>query len=114
MQLAYTSYKIISVGIKLYDIYNQIQKQKDFSEEISSNLIKGGVSEGAKKISEPIASSIAQEIRKSAEETGIIKQISENTKIDKEVYSSMLEGTMKEQMLFGIKDLTSYTIGGLL
>jgi len=110
-QIFFTGY---NVGRMFYNIYNQIQIQKNLPDNIASSLIMGGIVEGISKISEPIISLIAQEIIKSAESTGVIEQISKSTKVNKEVYSSMLEGTIKDRMLSGVEDFISYTIGGLL
>lgn len=113
-QIIYTSYKIINTGLQLYNIYNNLPAQKEFSKEDIKNLIIKGVSEGAKQISEPTATIIAKQITGKAKEEKILDKISKKTNVNEDIYSSMLEGTFKEQMLSGVKNLTSYTLEGII
>jgi hypothetical protein len=109
----YKAYSIAKIGKELYDTYTESKNKNETFDKLMTEATKYSTSEASKKLSENDASQIAKGIRLTAESVGLISQISQESKIDENVYGSMLEGSVKNGMLSGIGNLTSYTVEGL-
>lgn len=108
----YKAYNIGRAGKAIWDAYEKPKnKEKSFSEFVSKSTIYGA-SETSKEIAKRESDRIAKNIVTNS--TEIINQISRETNVGREVYSSMLEGSVKEGILSGIGNLTTYVIGGLI
>lgn len=110
----YKAYTIAKIGKSIYDAYDKSKnKEKAFDKAISESA-KYGASETSEKLSENKASQVAKGVRLAAESAGLITQISKETNIDGGVYGSMLEGSVKNGMLSGIGNFTSYAVEGVV
>jgi hypothetical protein len=106
----YKAYKIAEIGKKLYDAYCKSKNKERVFDKLMSESAKYGTSEASERITENKASQVAKSVRLVAESAGLISQISKETKIDEDIYGSMLEGSVKNGMLSGIGNFTSYTV----
>lgn len=106
----YKAYNIAKIGKGIYDIYNKSRNKDKVFDKIMSDSSKHTTTEASEKVSRNKASQIAKGIRLAAESAGVINQISKETKVDEDVYGSMLEGSVKDGMLLGIGNFTSYAI----
>ena len=109
----YASYKIISFGKRIYDSCDKNDFWKVFK-EISEEALKQKVLQQEEALFNEKVSSISYQIRVAAETSQIIKNIATETKTDERVYGDMLEGSIQNGIMSGIKTITSFAIGGIL
>lgn len=110
----YKAYRIAKIGKRIYDAYNKSDDKNKIFDKIFLESTKYGTSEVSKKISENEVSQTAKSITMAAESAGVVSYITKETKIDENIYSSMLEGSLKRGMLSGIGKFTSYAVEGFV
>jgi hypothetical protein len=110
--IIYKAYNLAKIGKSLYENYEKSKNKEKTFDEIFRESTKYSASEGVVKLSEKEASKIAKSIVINS--AGLISQISKETKVNEEVYASMLEGSVKNAIVSGIGNFTSYTIEGLM
>ena len=103
---------------KVYNSKGEETSTIKLSEKVFDKVMlesaKYGISDLSERISEKKASQLAKGVRLAAESAGLISQISRETNIDEDIYGPMLEGSVKNGMLSGIGNFTSYAVEGLV
>lgn len=112
---AYKLYTYSKFGVLFYQFNENISKSdsEERRKKTIPSLIK--MSEPYGEItSEPLANMISKNIVSSAEESGIISSISQNTGVDEKIYSAMLEGTISDGISNTAGNLTSFAVGSVI
>lgn len=110
----YKAYNIARIGKGIYTAYDKAKNKDNVFDRVTKESANYSISEVSEKISENKASQIAKDIRLASESAGLISQISKETKVDPDVYGLMLEGSIKNGLLSGIGNFTSYMVEGLV
>lgn len=110
----YKAYTVAKIGKSIYDAYDKSKNKKKTFDKAMSETAKYGSSEASERLSETKASQVAKGVRLAAESAGVITRISKETNVDGDLYGLMLEGSVKNGMLSGIGNFTSYAIEGAM
>lgn len=100
----YTAYKLAKVGKDIYDIYIKSENKN----EVVPELVRYAMPKFTESLMEGNASQIAKDVRATA--GSVITDVSSLTKIDEDIYGSMLEGSIKDGLISGLGSFTSYAI----
>jgi len=112
---AYKLYTYSKFGVLFYQFNENISKSdsEEYRKEIIPSFIKMSESYG-EITSKPLANVISKKIVSSAEKSGIINTISQNTGVDEKIYTKMLEGTIEDGISNTAGNLTSFAIGSVI
>lgn len=104
----YKVYKSCDFGKKLYDA-------ADDPEEIKNTLSRTAASKTAKSVTKEDASAIATEVRDSFEQGGAEQFFGEaGSDIDREIYGTMLEGSVEGVLQSGVGEIAKYSVEGAM
>jgi len=109
----YNAYQYSRVGYRLYRLYKKLSQEKTSDWEIKEG-IKKLVDPTGEVISSPIADKIANEMITSAKNIALISRIAKQTRVDEDVYATMLSGSLSNGMSSGVGNFTSYAVGTFL
>lgn len=109
----YVSYKMISFGKKIYEYCNKNDFWKAFK-EISEEAVTQKILQKEESHFGERVSNISHQIRIASESSQILKEMSQKTRVDETIYGDMLEGSVYNGIMSGIKSITSFAIGSAL
>jgi hypothetical protein len=108
----YETYKVGEIGTRILSTYKTVDKSK-FDEDMkegSKETAKLLAGEIAGRLPSGKASTIAHFLVSLAQESGEIEKRSRETSIDRDTYTTMLEGSIKAGLRAGVSEIIAYSI----
>lgn len=105
---AYQFLNYATLGTELYRLYQDIKRKRSEAKITKSASTVAG--SAVAEASDNTVHSLSKQIVLEAQKRGITNAISVRTSVDESVYSSMLEGSVKDGFTTGAGELASYAI----
>lgn len=101
----YSAYGYSKLGIGLFNACKKVYSGRD----IDNRALKEIVSDAKQSITEPVADSIASKVVNTAQASGALKNIADETKINEVVFAEMLKGSTSSALTSAM-DLSIFAI----
>jgi len=112
---AYHLYNYGKLTYRMASFFNNVVQThpQGYNQETCNSLLKLSESAG-KAISEPFASNIADDLTNFAKNSGVINEIATQARVDADIFSAMLKGSIGSGIASGIGNFTMYSVGNVI